>query len=219
MSSKKSPARVLTALALAAGAMMSQAHADAVIGVTVSANNPAFGSSLSVDVVVSGLTQAVGAYSFTLNYDPSLMALNSFTSDPDSKMGNVDYPADNFGLGQVGSSVNFDMLAGFFGGDPGGADSEAALYALQGSGAGFRLGHLDFTVSGPPGGLASLTLTGFSLGNFDGLVTLASSARNAQVCVGGSCSSTPIPEPSSMLLLASALAALAVSRRKPTAKV
>ena len=216
MSSKKLSARVVTALALAAASLFSQAHADAVLTVNVSSTDPAFGSTLGVDVVISGLTQAVGAYSFTLTYDASLLALSSFTADPDSKMGNATFPAESYGLGQVGNSVNFDMLAGFFGGDPGGADSEAALYALQGSGASFKLGHIDFTALGPPGGIANLNLSSFSVSDFSGLVAINSSARNAQVCVGGSCSTT-VPEPSSMLLLASAMVALVASRRKSVA--
>lgn len=213
MNSSKFAVRALAAIAVAASAVLSQAQAAPVITVVPSDLNPGFGSALGVDIMLSGITQAVGGFSFTLTYDAALLTFGSYVADPDTKMGSALFPADDYSVGHSGNTVSVDILAGFFGGDPNGADSEAALFALQG--AGFKLAHVDFTAGAAPGGLANLNLTAFSLGDFTGGLTIASTAVNAQVCVGGNCGAgpNPIPEPSSMLLLATAVVGLLVSSK------
>ena len=210
MKSSKLTTRALAAIALAAGAFLSQAQAAVVITIVPSAPTINVGDPLGVDIFVSGLTQALGGFAFNVNYDGTrlgLLGLPGFVADPDTKMGNLLNPALDLSLGPLGASVNFGVLAGFF--FP--AD-EAVLFALHG--ASFRLGRLDLTGISP--GFASIGISGFSLSSYDGLSTIPSSAQGARVCVGGNCVNQ-IPEPTTPLLVLAALGALAMSRKQKSA--
>ena len=212
MKSSKLTTHALAAIALAAGAFVSQAQAAVVISIVPSAPTINVGDPLGVDIFVSGLTQALGGFAFNVNSDGTrlgLLGVPGFVADPDTKMGNLLNPAVDFSLGPLGASVNFDVLAGFF--LP--AD-EAVLFAIQGSGASFRLGRLDLTGISP--GFASIGISGFSLSNYDGTAAIPSSAQGARVCVGGNCVNQ-IPEPTTPLLVLAALGALAMSRKQKSA--
>jgi hypothetical protein len=203
MKNSKLTTRALTALAIAAGALLSQAQA-AVIFISPASQNANVGDTVGVDIFVSGLTQALGGFAFDLNYDATRLSFTAFQADPDLKMGDLLNPALNLSLGNSGASVNFDMLAGFVA-----PADEATLFTLQGSGAQFRLGHIDWTALNNPGN-APLTLSGFSLSDYNG-AAINSNVRDAAVCVGGNC--TNVPEPTTPLLVAAALGALALSRK------
>lgn len=197
-------------IAVAATTFVSQAHAAPVLSLSLTpATDVAAGGAVGVDIFVSGLTQAMGGYSFDLTYDTSRMLFGSFMADPDSKMGDALNPILDISVGDTGTSVGMDVLSGFF--LP--AD-EATLSGLQG--AGFRLGHVDFTALNNPG-FAAFGLAGFSLSNYDGTAAFADvTATGARLCVGaaGSCDNNNVPEPMSGLLVAAALGGLAFSRRQ-----
>lgn len=198
----------LAAVAAAAATFMSQAHAAPLISLSVVPANVAVGGSVGVDINVSGLTEAVGAFYFDFSFDGTRLSFDSFLADPDTKMGDGLNPALDFSGGNIGFSVNFDVLAGFVD-----AADEATLAGLQGTG--FRLGRVDLTALNNIG-FADLTLSGFSLSDYDGFTIADVGARNGQVCVstdGQTPCVTAVPEPMTPLLVAAALGALAFSRR------
>lgn len=210
MKSSKLTTHALAAIALAAGVFVSQAQAAAVITIVPTAVSLNAGNPLGVDIFVSGLTQALGAFAFNVNYDGTrlaLLGLPGFVADPDTKMGNALNPAVDLSLGPLGASVNFNVLPGFFL-----AADEAVLFGIQGSGASFRLGHLDLSALNNPG-FASISVGGISLSNYLGTATIPFTAQGARVCVGGACTN-PIPEPTTPLLVIAALGALALSRKQ-----
>ena len=202
----------LAVIAAASMACLSAAHADPIFTVTPSLLNVATSTAnvLTVDIIVSGLTSAVGGYSFDLNYDGGLLAFSSYLVDPDTKMGNAANPILDFSTGAGVNKVGMDILSGFF--LPG---DEATLAALQG--AGFRLGTVTLSSLGNVG-FAALSISGFSLSNYDGTVSFPTSAVNSQVCVspdGVTPCTNAVPEPTTALLVATALGALALRRKRP----
>jgi len=206
--------RALAAIAVAATAFLSQAQAAPVISLNFTpAADVAFGGAVGVDIMVSGLTQAIGGYAFDLNYDGGRMTFGSFLADPDTKMGDAADPALDLSLGNIGTLVNLNVLSGFF--LP--AD-ELTLAGLQG--AGFRLGHVGFTALANPG-FASFTVSGFSLSNYDGTASIQGvTVANGQLCVsadGRTPCANGVPEPATPLLVAAALGGLALCRRRQQA--
>lgn len=201
------------AVALAATTFLPQAQA-ATLSFTLSpATDVAFGGAVGVDIFVNGLTQAVGAFAFDLNYDSSRISFGSFVADPDTKMGDGANPAIDLSGGNSGSLVNFNVLSGFV--LPG---DETTLAGLQGTG--FRLGRADFTAL-TNAGYAAFGLSGFSLSNYDGTDDIpVTGPQGARLCVSpngtaGACATTtPIPEPTMALLAGIALGGLFLSRRR-----
>ena len=213
MKYSKLTTRALAAIALAAGAFVSQAQAAPLISVNLSTANIQMGQVLGVDINVSGLdamTGPIGAFSFVLEYDGSRMSFSSFIADPDTKMGNGANPAFNSSGGPAGSSVDFLVLAGLV--LPG---DEGTLAGIQG--AGFTMGRVELNAISL--GFASLSITNFQLSLYDGMTTMAGvTARGAEVCVSSD-GTTPcaraIPEPTTPLLVMAALGGLALTRRFP----
>ena len=200
------------AVALAATTFLPQAQA-ATLSFTLSpATDVAFGGAVGVDIFVNGLTQAVGAFAFDLNYDSSRISFGSFVADPNTKMGDGANPAIDLSGGNSGSLVNFNVLSGFVL-----PVDEATLAGLQGTG--FRLGRADFTAL-TNAGYADFGLSGFSLSNYDGFDIPVTGPQGAQLCVSpngttGACATTtPIPEPTMALLAGIALGGLFLSRRR-----
>ena len=212
----------LASIAVAASTFVSQAQAMPVLSLVLSPmTDVSSGGAVGVDIVVNGLTEAVGGYNFDLIYDSGRMAytMASFLEDPDTKMGDGGpNAAFTFGTGDGPGAVNFGVLAGYVA-----AGDEATLQALQGGG--FRLGHVEFTALNNAG-FADFGLSGFSLSMYDGVTAIQGvTARGAQLCVspvGGApvpCGRNNVPEPTSALLAIAALAGLALTRRQAKAAV
>ncbi len=208
----------LASIAVAATTFVSQAQAMPVLSLVLSpVTDVAFGGAVGVDIVVNGLTEAVGGFGFDLSYDISRMSYTalSFLEDPDTKMGDGgSKSAFAFGTGNGSGVVNFGVLAGYVL-----ASDEAPLKALQGGG--FKLGHVEFTALNNAG-FAAFGLSGFSLSKYDGITAIQGvTARGAQLCVSPAGTPVPcgnnVPEPTSPLLVAAALAGLALTRRQAKA--
>jgi hypothetical protein len=201
--------RVLAATALAATVLLSQAVASPIVSISPVTQTIGVGGTATIDIIVSGLTQpadAVGGFSLALNYNNAILSGLSFANDPDGKMGAL--PLDLSGGFTGGGILYLDL---FFVADA--LETQASLAASEG--AGFRLATVSFT--GLADGLSLLTLSDVVLSNWDGSATLAGvESRNGEVCVsstGAPCAT--VPEPGSILLVATALGALAIRRRKP----
>jgi hypothetical protein len=198
----------VAAMAMAFAAAVAPVQAAPVISVNLSTTNIALGGTLGVDINVSGLTGALGAYDFTLNFNGTLLSFNNLLSDPDTKMGDALNPAVDLGLGNVGNTVDFLVLAGFTS-----AADEAVLAGIQG--AGFTMGRVELDAIGL--GLASLTITDFSLSDYSGATIADVTARGAQVCVsrdGQTPCDNQVPEPMTAWLVGIALGGLALTGRR-----
>lgn len=198
--------RVLAATALAGTLMLSQAVAGPTVSIVPSNQTIAVGGNALIDIIVSGLTDPTGGFQLTLHYDNTILDGQSYTNDPDGKMG-AD-PLD-LSLGFTGGGVL--VLDLFFVADQ--SETEASLALSEG--ASFTLASVSF--KGLMNGLSPLTLSGVVLSNWDGTQDLAGvQSENGRVCVGGNCPLV-VPEPATLLLLSGALGALAIFRRRKQA--
>jgi hypothetical protein len=183
---------ILAAMALAATTtFMSQARADPVSFVYAPATITNPGDPVGVDIFVAGLSGALGGFAFQLDYNGAQLTFVSFAANPDDNMGPGFW---DMSLGDLGITVDFFTIAD-------GTITEAALYAAQGSGGSFRIGHVDFT--GVAAGPFTLTLSNVTLSDFYG----------ETICSGAACVGTA-PEPGTALLVAIALGAMALRRRR-----
>lgn len=217
MKTSKLTNHALVAIAVAICAVVSQAQAAPIVSVNLSTSNVQLGSGLGVDINVSGLTGALGGFSFDLDYDGTRFAFSSFLADPDTKMGTALIPAGNFSGGNLGNSVNFVVLAGCLPGpQPLTCVPEATLAGLQGTG--FTMGRVGLTATSL--GFASLNLRNVFLSDFAGSSIRDVTARGARVCVSSDgltpCANV-IPEPTTPLLVMAALGALALIRKRQSA--
>ena len=204
MKSMKQILRMWAFAVVAATALLGgPAQAAPTVYIDPSTQDIAVGQQTSVDIVVSGLTQpgdAVGGFGLILNFDDTILKGLGFVIDPGSVMGNgldLSYGFDNGSL---------DL---FYVADEN--NDQGALAAAQG--ASFVLATVSF--EGLVNGLSPVSFTRGSvfLSNWDGTETIPGvGTQNGEICVGGNCST--VPEPASMVLVGSALGALALLRRR-----
>ena len=197
--------RVLAATtALAANVLLSQALASPTVSISPASQDINVGDPATIDIIVSGLTDPVGGFSFIMSFNDTKILGVVYLNDPDGKMGAK--PLD-LSLGFAGATADKSPLDIFFVADE--TETEASLAAKQG--AGFRLTSVGFV--GLANGLSPLILSDVVLSNWDGTETLADvGVRNGQICVGGNCAQAP--EPATLLLLGGALGALGIIRRR-----
>jgi len=199
----------LTLAALAATAFLSQAEAAPIVSISPASQTIGVGGNAAVDIIVSGLslTDPTGGFSLTLGFNNTFVSGVSFLNDPGTKMGAV--PLDLSG-GFSGGSLDLFFVA----------DASATLASLAATeGTSFTLATLSFM--GKAVGLSPLTLSNVVLSNWNGDSDLAGvSAVNGSICVsadGEACVINAIPEPETVLLLATGLVALALRRRRRAA--
>ena len=197
--------RLLAVTAVALGTLLPTAPAQAItISVSPATQTINVGGPATVNIVVSGLTQALGGFSFVLGFNDTILSSVGFTPNPDNKMGAL--PLDLSG-GFSGGSLDVFYVAD-------GAATEAALAAAQG--ASFTLATLSFT--GAAAGLSPLTLTGVALSNFTGGATIPGVVvENGDICVvpagtAGGCAK--VPEPDTLVLLTLGMLGMGLTRRR-----
>ena len=197
--------RVLAATALATTVLLSQALASPIVSISPVTQTIGVGGFATIDINVSGLTDPTGGFGLTLTFNNTILSGESYTNDPDVKMGAS--PLDLSG-GFSGNTLDL-----FFVADP--TETEASLGLSEG--AGFRLATVTF--KGLLDGLSPLTLSSVVLSNWNGDSTLEGvESVNGSVCVGiPGVPCTNAPEPGTLLLVASALGVLVLRRRKQAA--
>ena len=194
--------RMLAATALSTTMLLSQAVASPIVSIAPSDQTINVGDPASIDIIVSGLTDPVGGFSFNLVFNGIVLTGVTYANDPDGKMGAASLDLSDGFTGGSGSPLEIFFVADA-------SEDEAGLSGLQG--ASFILATVDFM--GAANGLSLLTLTDVVLSNWNGESTLAGvEVNNGQICVGGDCEG--IPEPATLLLFGGALGGLAIIRRR-----
>lgn len=197
MSILKQTCRAAAAAALVAAAALAQAVP--VVSISPPSQTVPQGP-VSVDIVVSGLTEGVGGFSLTLTFDDNILVGIDFPFGP----GMGPAPLD-LSFGFTGGSLDLFVAADL-------AIAPGDLFALQGSGNPWTLATVNFDAVAD--GFSGLALSNVVLSNADGSATIPDvTSRNGSVCVG-TAACNPVPEPAGALLTATALLAAFGLRRR-----
>ena len=190
----------VAAMVLVAASAVGRAEATPVVSIDPVSQTANVGDAVLADILVSGLTDPVGAFALQIRFNDTILQGVSFINDPTAKMGPS--PTDlSFGFnGGAGSPLDL-----FFSADL--ALSAADLTALQGTG--FKLATVSFTAAA--NGVTALALNNVVLSDFLG-ATIPSSAVNGLACIGGPCPAAP--EPGVLSLLGAGAAAMLARRRR-----
>ena len=191
--------RVLALTAAVVVGVLAQANAAPIVSIDPASQTAAVGDTVTVDVVVSGLTDPIGGFSAVVSFNPAVLAGASFLVDPDGHFASV----FDGSLGFDGADLDL-----FLAGDP------------VAQGTGFRLATITFDATGS--GLSPLTLDGVVLSSEDGEDDMFPETEDGEVCVtaagaGEQVCAPSVPEPGLLALLGAGVSALAVRRRKAAA--
>jgi hypothetical protein len=207
-------------LGILAGVLFAvRAEAVPIVSITPVSQTVNVGDPVSVDILVSGLgaLEAVGGFSLILSFNSAILSGVGFAIDPDSKMGVED---SSLSGGFAGGTLDLFVFAEDFAPAGPGPEEFTNLKALQG--AGFRLATINFSAIGA--GLSPLTLSvaapggtflSDALGN-----NLTATGENGSVCVApaagvpANCDVAAVPEPGTIALFGTGVAALLVRRRR-----
>jgi len=146
------------------------------------------GDAFSVDIIVDSQGEALGGFSFTLDFNGALINPTGYANNPGA----------NFG------GLFFDFSGGF---TPGSLDVFAfGDAAAPGT---FVLTNVQFTATAP--GVTALDLSNVILSNADGTEAIFPTVNDGRVCIGTV--PCPVPEPGLLALLTTGLATAFVRRR------
>ncbi len=187
--------RVLAMAAIIAAGAVAQGEAAPIVSISPSSQVANFGDTVSIDIIVTGLTEAVGGYSLYLGFNDAVLTGDSYTNDPGGAMG----AGDDFGFGFGANDLDLFYIAD--------ATWDAATLAGA-QGASFTLATVTFLAIA--NGVSPLAWLFVDLSDAAGDSLLLRSTQNGQVCVGGPC---PVPEPGLLILMMTGVATVAVRRR------
>lgn len=180
--------RLCTALFL--GALSLQAHAaDPVLSISAAPSPATVGSTVGLDVLISGITDLY-AYQFTLSFDPTVLQAGSSVVGSFLTTAGTTF-SDGGSIDNTTGSISFlfDSLIG-------------PIAGASGSGV---LAHITFTAAN----------AGSSSFSFSDVLFLDSALGDITVQVANaSLQVIPVPEPASLALFGAGLAGLAAWRRR-----